>query len=82
MLKQGNWWLQALVHYSEDGEVLLGHRVTGEIRLNERTPQVRCGSHTLLRPFLPVPSPWSSLTASIREHTLLRCRGAVPFGRT
>lgn len=42
---QGNWWLQALVQYGPDGEVLLFHRVTGEIALNRGTPNVsaRCG---------------------------------------
>jgi hypothetical protein len=41
MNKQGNWWLHALVHYDHQGEVLLMHRVTGEISLARGTPKVR-----------------------------------------
>eukprot|EP00882_Tetradesmus_deserticola_P030000 GHRQ01033651.1.p3 GENE.GHRQ01033651.1~~GHRQ01033651.1.p3 ORF type:complete len:218 (+),score=91.79 GHRQ01033651.1:1480-2133(+) len=33
MKKQGNWWLQGLVHYDHQGEVLLLHRVTGEVHV-------------------------------------------------
>jgi hypothetical protein len=33
MKKQGNWWLQGLVHYDYQGEVLLLHRVTGEVHV-------------------------------------------------
>jgi hypothetical protein len=40
MNKQGNWWLHALVHYGEDKEVLLFHRVTGEVRLGGGAPKV------------------------------------------
>jgi hypothetical protein len=40
MNKQGNWWLHALVHYDNHGEVLLMHRVTGEISVQRGTPTV------------------------------------------
>ncbi len=33
MKKQGNWWLMGLVHYDHQGEVLLIHRVTGEVNV-------------------------------------------------
>eukprot|EP00878_Enallax_costatus_P040548 GHUV01046855.1.p3 GENE.GHUV01046855.1~~GHUV01046855.1.p3 ORF type:complete len:120 (-),score=34.15 GHUV01046855.1:107-466(-) len=42
MNKQGNWWLQGLVHYDYLGEVLLIHRVTGEVSVSAgRAPTVR-----------------------------------------
>jgi hypothetical protein len=40
MNKQGNWWLHALVQYDHHGEVLLMHRVTGEISIKQGTPTV------------------------------------------
>ena len=40
MNKQGNWWLHALVHYDFNGEVLLAHRVTGEVSIDKATPKV------------------------------------------
>lgn len=43
MNKQGNWWLQALVQYDHQGEVLHMHRVTGEISINRATPKVSRG---------------------------------------
>jgi hypothetical protein len=44
MKKQGNWWLQGLVHYDYQGEVLLLHRVTGEVHVPAgHAPRVRRG---------------------------------------
>jgi hypothetical protein len=40
MNKQGNWWLHALGHYDHLGELLLMHRVTGEVSLSRPTPKV------------------------------------------
>lgn len=40
MNKQGNWWLHALGHYDHLGELLLMHRVTGEISMSRATPKV------------------------------------------
>lgn len=42
MNKQGNWWLQGLVHYDHLGEALLIHRVTGEVTVAAgQAPPVR-----------------------------------------
>jgi hypothetical protein len=38
---QGNWWLNAFAHYGPDKELLLFHRVTGELGLGRGTPLVR-----------------------------------------
>ncbi|KIY96838.1 hypothetical protein MNEG_11122 [Monoraphidium neglectum] len=37
----GNWWLNAFAHYGPDKELLLFHRVTGELGLGRGTPLVR-----------------------------------------
>lgn len=43
MNKQGDWWLQGLAHYDHQGELLLIHRVTGEVSVKlGRAPTVRC----------------------------------------
>jgi hypothetical protein len=48
MNKQGNWWLQGLVHYDYQGEVLLLHRVTGEVHVPAgHAPRVRAAGCAL-----------------------------------
>jgi hypothetical protein len=47
MNKQGNWWLHALVHYDHLGEVLLMHRVTGEVSIIRNTPKASCACSSL-----------------------------------
>jgi hypothetical protein len=53
MKKQGNWWLQGLVHYDYQGEVLLLHRVTGEVHVPAgHAPRVRRGMSCAVWPHL------------------------------
>ncbi|KAI8472516.1 MAG: mannosyltransferase putative-domain-containing protein [Monoraphidium minutum] len=52
MNKQGNWWLQAFAHYDPAGDVLLFHRVTGELSLGKGTPY-----DEVITP--PIPVSWS-----------------------
>ncbi|WIA31646.1 hypothetical protein OEZ86_002526 [Tetradesmus obliquus] len=53
MKKQGNWWLQGLVHYDYQGEVLLLHRVTGEVHV----PAGHAPRDEIITP--PIPHSWS-----------------------
>eukprot|EP00882_Tetradesmus_deserticola_P022210 GHRQ01024103.1.p1 GENE.GHRQ01024103.1~~GHRQ01024103.1.p1 ORF type:complete len:287 (+),score=92.86 GHRQ01024103.1:2155-3015(+) len=53
MKKQGNWWLQGLVHYDHQGEVLLLHRVTGEVHV----PAGHAPRDEIITP--PIPHSWS-----------------------
>jgi hypothetical protein len=50
--KSGNWWLQALVHYADDDEVLLYHRVNGELFQGKGTP-----TDEVITP--PMPHTWT-----------------------
>jgi hypothetical protein len=49
--KQGGWWLQGLVHYDTSGEVLLIHRVTGEVHVD--TGHAPTVSHSTALRMLP-----------------------------